>query len=191
MRRIEIDREELRRLVEDEKLQQTKIAVLLGVDRATIYRRCYQWNLQTQRTGPRDGEEHPNWQGGTKVVGGYRYVYQPDHPQATKQRCVLEHRLVMEATLGRYLHSDEVVHHLNKDRLDNRPENLGLFANNAEHLRHELSGQTPNWSEEGRQNILEGLERGRKKLAERVAARKAAEDDLPRTPGNSRSQAIS
>ena len=37
------------------------------------------------------------------------------------------HTVIMERHIGRYLSDDEVVHHINHDRLDNRIENLQLM----------------------------------------------------------------
>ena len=81
------------------------------------------------------GKNSHNWKGGRiKDLGGYIRGYSPNHPYAYDRGRVLEHRLVMEKKLGRYLRPDEIVHHLNGIRDDNRPENLILINNASEHL---------------------------------------------------------
>lgn len=45
------------------------------------------------------------------------------------------HRQVAEQMLGRKLKPGEVVHHINRDKRDNRPENLMIFESQAEHAR--------------------------------------------------------
>lgn len=62
--------------------------------------------------------------------------YSPDHPANTRARGgkILQHRLVMECLLGRLLEPDEMVHHRNECRWDNRPKNLEVMTR-AEHLR--------------------------------------------------------
>lgn len=43
------------------------------------------------------------------------------------------HRVVAELMLGRPLKSDEVVHHIDGDKRNNRPENLMVFSSQKEH----------------------------------------------------------
>lgn len=61
-------------------------------------------------------------------VDGYITIFCPDHPNATKDGHVLEHVLIMEKAIGRHLTKDEVVHHKNHKRDDNRLENLELMT---------------------------------------------------------------
>lgn len=68
-------------------------------------------------------------------MDGYVEVEAHGHPQERDGGYVLEHRLVMEQRLGRYLLPHEDVHHLNGVRHDNRPENLELIGSRADHLR--------------------------------------------------------
>lgn len=79
------------------------------------------------------GDGNPKWRGGSIIVSGYRYLHVPDHPHATQDGYVAEHRLVVEGVIRRYLEPVEVVHHRNHRKLDNRPENLQLMENGSAH----------------------------------------------------------
>jgi len=59
---------------------------------------------------------------------GYIKIYLPTHPLATKGGYVMEHILVMEEFVGKIITRDQVVHHVNKIRNDNRISNLLLMT---------------------------------------------------------------
>ena len=84
----------------------------------------------------RTGAKCNAWKGGITIVRGYRYVRRPEHPDATKQGRIAEHRLVLAGSLGRRLLRHECVHHINGDKLDNRPENLELMNASAHIYEH-------------------------------------------------------
>lgn len=74
------------------------------------------------------GKKHWNWKGGKKINSqGYILIWSPEHPYKDKQGYVREHRLIVEKSIGRYLAADEVVHHKNEIKNDNRLENLQLL----------------------------------------------------------------
>lgn len=113
------------------------------------------------------GKMNPAWKGGRIVdTDGYILLWIPTHPDCNCHGYVREHRLVMEAMIGRRLSRQEVVHHKNKKPADNRPENLQLFSENAEHLKHELKGQCPKWTPEGYERIQKGVTRWRESRRE-------------------------
>lgn len=49
-------------------------------------------------------------------------------PMTVKNTTLPKHRVVMALAMGRPLRNDEVVHHINKDRRDNRIENLSIVS---------------------------------------------------------------
>lgn len=101
---------------------------------------------------------------------GYILVKRPDHPCATKAGFVRQHRLVMEEVLGRYLLPEEVVDHKNRDTSDNRPENLQLFASNADHLRDNMTGSKNLPPEERERRRREAVRRAEQRVAAILAA---------------------
>ena len=85
----------------------------------------------------RTREQNPAFKGGRKVrPDGYIMILAPDdHPaRSNPYPYVLEHRLIMEQHLGRYLTEEEVVHHVDGNPSNNDIENLRLFANQSDHI---------------------------------------------------------
>ena len=75
----------------------------------------------------------PSWNGGKIEVQNYIKIKSYNHPFSDCNGYVFEHRLVMEKHLNRFLKKEEIVHHINGIKTDNRIENL-MILNRSEHI---------------------------------------------------------
>lgn len=67
---------------------------------------------------------------------GYKWITRKDGKE------MMEHRYLMEEHISRELAYDEVVHHINGNKLDNRIENLEIMDRDK-HTSHHRAHQTP------------------------------------------------
>lgn len=85
------------------------------------------------------GSGNGMWQGGRFYdKDGYIQILSPGNPMAKKSGYVPEHRLVMAEHIGRLLEKNEVVHHVNEIKDDNRIENLELMDRVEHDRRHTI-----------------------------------------------------
>lgn len=79
------------------------------------------------------GPTNTNWKGGVKWSGEYKLIrVPPGTPGAGSRGYMMEHRYLMQQSIGRPLEKWEQVHHRNGMKSDNRLENLQIVT----HAQH-------------------------------------------------------
>jgi len=113
------------------------VGIYFGVSRKTISRRFQSTGVHIRdKSEAARAEFNHCWKGG-RIVDKDGYVN-----LRIDGKYVLEHRLVMEQHLGRKLKKNEIVHHINSNRQDNRFCNLKLVSPETHMKEH----TTSNWS---------------------------------------------
>lgn len=69
-------------------------------------------------------------------INGYQRFYDKNHPLSYKDGLVYYHRHVASLKIGRWLKTNEEVHHIDGNRSNNDPENLEILVKSEHAKRH-------------------------------------------------------
>lgn len=123
------------------KLNNDELMEYFGRTYLSIYKKARRLNLCKTKemkfensSRCRSGDKAANWKGGrTYTKHGYVLVLDKGNPKSDKSGYIFEHRKIMSEKVGRDLDDEEVVHHINGIKDDNRIENLELMTK-GEHI---------------------------------------------------------
>jgi len=111
------------------EINATSGAVYSAIKWMKVDLRSSEEGLKIKFPNGRYGKNASNWKGGKRKSGEkgqYTMILQHTHPKADPSGYVMEHRLVMEKKIGRYLTKNEIVHHKDGDGHNNKISNLQL-----------------------------------------------------------------
>jgi hypothetical protein len=100
------------------------------------------WNKGKPLPDSQRGENHPSWKGGRYIdAHGYVMIHCPKENATCKwDHYRKEHTVIMEKYLGRELNKNEIVHHIDGDKTNNKLDNL-ILCSNSEHRDMHVSIQ--------------------------------------------------
>lgn len=121
--KIEISKETLLELYVNKKMTSREVAEKLNTNKRIILKRLREYGIEVK---PKVRYKKT----GFWFEHGYKLLY------IEGNKYIREHINIMENHLGRKLEKNEVVHHINRDKLDNRIENLQVMTNGEHSTLH-------------------------------------------------------
>lgn len=123
--RYKIFHDELKKLINDNKTL-NEIANYYGCSRQTIEKRCREYKVTMSKRNVSRIKSYKPY----TMINGYSCIYLGhDHPWADANGRIREHIYIIQKHIGRKLKPNELVHHKNGIRNDNKLENLELCTN--------------------------------------------------------------
>ena len=145
--------EYLHHLYWNKNMSQKDICEKLGIASGYMSRLFKRYNIPKRKMGYwlpdrvkpiyeiKIGENIHSVTGKQTNSNGYVLLRIKSHPKSSRDGLIMEHRVVMEQKLGRYLKDSEIVHHKNEIKNDNRIENLEVMERGKHTRLHHLGSK--------------------------------------------------
>lgn len=145
-RGTKLDMELFKKLYYEKNMTQQEVADAMGVTQKVVFKFMRRNNLPARKAAKRYQrmEQNSSWKGGRRInEQGYIEIYMPEYKHTRSNGYVREHIYVAEQSIGRTLRfydvgdeRNEVVHHINGVKTDNRPENLLVLTVSQHRMLH-------------------------------------------------------